>query len=206
MTYKQVKPFDTLKGGRTAGFCLRNVRLGYGIPALYDSAWTAWLKTQQHTGTPPSGVDVPVYFSYTASIDGIRKNWGHIGVRLKDGRFWSDGKVYPSISDYTSNFAPVYVGWGESVNNVRVIEGEEMYEGKTAEQWQRIANEWHAKYEDFADDRQVLVAKVAQLESRIAEITKALAIKDGEIERLKAQVGDSTKWQTFKALIKELIS
>lgn len=83
--------------------------------------WEAWLHTQQHTDPIPNGVDVPVFFSYTASIDGINKNWGHIGVRLKDGTFWSDGTIYPTISAYTANHSPRYVGWGESVNDVRVI-------------------------------------------------------------------------------------
>src|SRR5690606_19890865 len=56
------------------------------------------------------------------TIDGVRKNYGHIGVRYPDGRFWSDGSVYASVEEYERLRAPVFVGWGESVNDVRVIE------------------------------------------------------------------------------------
>lgn len=129
MSYSQVKKFDQRKAGKIKNFCLRNVRLGYGVPAKYDSAWEAWQNTEQHKNTDyPDGVEIPVYFSYTATIDGVRKNWGHIGVRLKDGKFWSDGVIYAGISAYTKNHAPKYVGWGESVNDTKVIKGEEMTE------------------------------------------------------------------------------
>lgn len=117
----QLIPFDPAKGGTTKNFCLANVCKGYGIPNLYPSAWEAWLHTQQHTEPIPSGLDVPVFFSYTATIDGITKNWGHIGVRLKDGRFWSDGIFYPSIKKYEISHLPRYVGWGESINNRQIL-------------------------------------------------------------------------------------
>ena len=41
---------------------------------------------------------------------------------------------------------------------------------------------------------------------QIDELSKALAIKDNEIAVLKAQVGDNSKWETFKALIRELFN
>lgn len=122
MSYSQVVPFDQSAGGHTPNFCLANVCAGYGIPNKYASAWQAWLNTEQHPlEQPPEGLDVPVFFSYTATIDGVNQNWGHIGVRLADGQFWSDGHLYPSIEAYTANHYPKYVGWGESINNVKVI-------------------------------------------------------------------------------------
>lgn len=121
----QVKPFNQSQGGTTPNLCLANVTRGYGIPNKYASAWEAWEHTQQHAGDAPAGLDVPVYFSYTATIDGINKNWGHIGVRLANGQFWSDGKVYASIQAYTASHSPKYAGWGESVNDVKVIQESE---------------------------------------------------------------------------------
>lgn len=121
MSFAQVKPFNQAQGGTTPNMCLANVTKGYGIPNRYASAWQAWENTQRHGGDAPGGLDVPVYFSYFATIDGQYKNWGHIGVRLTNGQFWSDGKVYSSIGAYTANHSPKYVGWGESVNNVTVI-------------------------------------------------------------------------------------
>jgi hypothetical protein len=91
-------------------------RKGFGINGKYPNAWSAWQHTQQHFGTPPSGVDVPVFFSY---IDAAH---GHIGVRLANGTFWSDGNTYESIADYQKRHTPRYVGWGESINDQRVLE------------------------------------------------------------------------------------
>lgn len=44
---------------------------------------------------------------------------------------------------------------------------EYMYKVKSAEQWYLEANAWHVKYEDFADDRRTLVAKVDELSKTV---------------------------------------
>lgn len=122
MGWKQVKSFEPSRGGTQSGMCLANVRKGYDIASKYADAWTAWLNTQQHTDRNYPAAYTPIYFSYTTTIDGVKKNYGHIGVRYPDGRFWSDGKVYGSVDEYERSKAPVFAGWGESVNGVRVIE------------------------------------------------------------------------------------
>lgn len=123
----QLIPFNQSKAGGVPKKCLENTRTGFvsadhpnGIPAKYGSAWEAWEHTQQHPGEPPLGLDVPVFFSY------IDEENGHIGVRLTSGSFWSDGVVYSSIPAYQANHLPIYVGWGESINDVKVIEEEEV--------------------------------------------------------------------------------
>jgi hypothetical protein len=126
MDYVQVKSFNTSKGGTTPNMCLANVTAGYGVPNLYGSAWEAWEHTQQHADrNVPTGVDVPLYYSYTATIDGSTQNYGHINVRLANGTVWSDGNIYASIDAYLAGHTPKFVGWGESVNNVAVIAGSE---------------------------------------------------------------------------------
>lgn len=112
--WNQVKAFDPAKGGSTPGYCLRNVRQGYGIWPLYSNAITAWEHTEQHTTPIPQGVDVPLFFSYRED--------GHIGVNLANGKFWSDGKTYDTLSAYLDNHEPKYLGWGESINKQRVLE------------------------------------------------------------------------------------
>lgn len=113
--YKQLKNFDQSKAGNVKGFCLRNVRLGYGIGSKYDSAWISWQNAPQFTSAIPTGVDVPVYFWWG--------KYGHIGVRLADGRFWSDGKIYSSLTAYrVTHPAVIYRGWSDEVNDVRVIQ------------------------------------------------------------------------------------
>ena len=126
MSWTQVRNFNSSIATKIKNLCLGNVQSGFSIPGKYPTAWQAWLHTQQHTDAIPTGVDVPVFFSYTANIDGVTDNYGHIGVRLADGRFWSDGNVYASIEAYTSTHSPKYVGWGESVNDVAVIKGGDM--------------------------------------------------------------------------------
>lgn len=117
MAYVQVKRFDQSKAGNTKGYCLRNVRLGYGIAAKYDSAWESWQNAPQNGGEIPTGVDVPVYFWYG--------RYGHIGVRLANGRFWSDGKIYSSLTVYRiTHPAVIYRGWSTEVNDVTVIKYE----------------------------------------------------------------------------------
>lgn len=121
--YKQLKGFNQSKGGSVKGMCLRNVRLGYGIAAKYDTAWDAWNNTQQMTGDIPTGVDVPLYYSYTTTINGVRKNYGHINVRLANGTVWSDGKIYSSLTSYRIFHPTVsYKGWSNAVNGVAVIQ------------------------------------------------------------------------------------
>lgn len=127
MNFIQAISFDTNKGGRIPNLCLDNVRRGYSISNKYGSAWEAWEHTQQHQDRNiPDGLDVPLYYSYTATIDGVTKNYGHINVRLSNGTVWSDGNIYASINAYTANHSPKFVGWGESVNDFKVLKGGNM--------------------------------------------------------------------------------
>lgn len=121
---KQLIPFNQSIAGNIHNFCLDNVRRGYGIDNNYASAWEAWEHTQQHTDPIPEGLDVPLFYSYTANIDGVTANYGHINVRLADGTVWSDGTIYPNLDAYLTNHWPKYVGWGESVNDFKIIETE----------------------------------------------------------------------------------
>lgn len=57
-----------------------------------------------------------------------------------------------------------------------------------------------------------VAAKIPVLTTQVDELVKVQSIKDGviegqkkEIESLKAQTGDNTKWETLKALIRELV-
>lgn len=114
--YKQIKDFNEHLAGTIRGYCLQNVRKGYGIAAKYPNATGAWNNTQQHRDTNiPAGVEVPLFYSW--------KTDGHINVRLANGKVWSDGTIYPNLAAYRITHPLVkYLGWGESVNGVRVIE------------------------------------------------------------------------------------
>lgn len=118
MNYKQLKPFNESAAGKVAGECLENVRLGYGIAAKYLNAWAAWEGTDQHTGTPPSEVAIPCFFSWEGASN------GHVGVSLANGQFWSDGAVYASIAAFETTHTPVYVGWSTSIDGAAVVEAQ----------------------------------------------------------------------------------
>lgn len=126
MNFDQVIPFSQSKGGKTPNLCLDNVSKGFGISGQheYNTAWEAWQHTQQHADSNvPAGVDVPLFYSYSATIDGVYANYGHVNVRLANGQVWSDGNLYASIAAYLVNHAPKFVGWGESLNNFEIIKG-----------------------------------------------------------------------------------
>lgn len=116
MSYKQVRAFDPKKAGSKVGYCLQNVRLGFGIAAKYANAITAWNNAQGHKDRNiPTGIDVPLFYSF--------KSDGHVNVRLANGKVWSDGNLYANLQDYTSKHPAVsYLGWGEILNGVRVIQ------------------------------------------------------------------------------------
>lgn len=114
--WRQIKPFNQITAGKVAGYCLQNVRKGFGINSKYPNAINAWYRTQQHRDKNiPMGVDVPLYYTYRTD--------GHINVRLANGQVWNDGRIWPNLTAYTLTHPLVrYQGWGESINDVRVIQ------------------------------------------------------------------------------------
>lgn len=109
MSWYQVVPFSLSKMGHTKNFCLRNVRLGYGIAGKYANAKQA-MNENKNKGTLhslssiPNNVTVPVF-----SSTGV---WGHVEVCI-NGTYYSDGvKVGKPGSNYQ---------WGEYLNGVRVV-------------------------------------------------------------------------------------
>lgn len=109
--------------GKTKGSCLKNTRVAASpdIPSKYATAHDAMTHSTVHSGTPPKGVWVPAFFDFWATIEGVYKNWGHVGWVSPTGLFYSDGVKYSSISAYDKAHAPVYRGWGETLNGVRVV-------------------------------------------------------------------------------------
>lgn len=127
--YKQMRAFNINKAGTQKYWCLQNVRLGYSIPARHQFAYEDWQKNIQHKDRKyPTGCAVPVYWSFWATLSGEYRNWGHIAVRLANGKIWTDGRYYNSVDEVTKNYLSngSYLGWGELVNNVRVVQPQEV--------------------------------------------------------------------------------
>jgi len=113
MAWKQVQPFDLSKMGTKPGLCLQNVRLAFGVPAKYYDAKAAMLAnknagTLHDISTLPKDVAVPVFVD-TASIN------EHVEA-ADCGTFYSDGKKV------TDPYNQVFFGWGEILNDVRIVE------------------------------------------------------------------------------------
>lgn len=107
--WKQDRSFSLAKMGKTKNFCLRNVRLAYGIGGKYANARQAMNEnankgTLHALSTIPTNVAVPVFTS--------AGTWGHVEV-CDRGTYYSDGvKVGKPNNSYK---------WGEFLNGVRIV-------------------------------------------------------------------------------------
>lgn len=112
-TVKQIIPFDLVKMGTEQGWCEKNVRLGYGLPAKLADAKADMEYNRDHgmlhpMDTLPKVGSVPVFVD-TPSVN------EHIEVSI-DGVLYSDGKKVENPASQK------YFGWGESCATVRVVE------------------------------------------------------------------------------------
>jgi uncharacterized coiled-coil protein SlyX len=115
-----VQPNLTVTG--QVGWCLAYARQVFGVPALYPTAWQAWLNTKyKHTDRNFPNVAVPVWFSYQTA--------GHVVVYVPNKGFYSSpyktGQAYyvgSSIADIELKYSCRFVGWSEDINNVRVAQ------------------------------------------------------------------------------------
>lgn len=111
-----------------AGWCLMHTRMVFDAPAVEASAWEAWQRAiGRHTGSHPTNVAVPVFFSHWGTYSGIYKNWGHT-VTYVPGRGYlsSPGSGYgaiwlPTIAAVERYFGAKYVGWATHISGVQVV-------------------------------------------------------------------------------------
>ena len=112
-TVKQIVPFDLSKMGTEPGWCEKNVRLGYGLPAKLADA-KADMEYNRDNGllhpmdTLPKKGAVPVFVDTPSANE-------HIEVSI-DGVLYSDGKKVDNPNSQK------YFGWGESCATFRVVE------------------------------------------------------------------------------------
>jgi LysM repeat protein len=116
MSWKQTRNFNIFSMGRKKGWCLQNVRLGFGIQSGHFASAKADMEYQKthgtfHTDNIPTNVAVPVY------IDSLSQ-YEHVLVS-DNGTYYSDGMHLTSL-----NGLKVF-GWGECCDNQRVVEWQE---------------------------------------------------------------------------------
>lgn len=108
------------------GECLVYVREVFNVPAKYGTAAAEWAEnTTKHAGVAaPLGVSVPVHFTVATNP------LGHVAVQAPDGSVWSDSVPSGSVAlhesiaaleKYYGNEGLRYIGWTETVNDVRVV-------------------------------------------------------------------------------------
>lgn len=114
MAFKQLLNFDVQKMGNRKGYCLMNVRLGFGInKGTYPSA-KADMEAQIAEGTfhrgelPPSNIAAPIYFDTSSPYEHVMAD--------DHGIYYSDKKRVASLVGWN------LLGWGEKCDGVRVVE------------------------------------------------------------------------------------
>lgn len=125
--YEQLVQPDLSVVGRLT-WCLEYARKVFKAPVVEPTAWKAWEATKyKHDHKNFPNVAVPVWFSYTDTLNGVTQNWGHVAVRLPNGQIYSSpmqsGKsnaVFNSVEALDKFLGSKYVGWSEDISNVRV--------------------------------------------------------------------------------------
>lgn len=114
MAFKQLLNFDVQKMGSTKGYCLMNVRLGFGIDkGTYPSA-KADMEAQKAEGTfhagelPPTNIAAPIYFDTSSQYEHVMAD--------DHGIYYSDKKRVATLVGWN------LLGWGEKCDGVRVVE------------------------------------------------------------------------------------
>lgn len=112
--YKQVRNFNPSKMGTKKGYCLQNCRIAFDpeIPPKYPDAKEAML-ANRNAGTLHSMDSLPLNCAVPVFAD-TPSEYEHVMV-CDRGVMYSDGYIVNS-----SNFN--YFGWGETLNDVRIVE------------------------------------------------------------------------------------
>jgi hypothetical protein len=104
------------------GYCLQLVTESFfGTPGGHNTARDAWdASGTKNASRDLPNVQVPVFFSWVGTIDGIRKDWGHVvtyfpgrGFLSSPGK-WTDGygnQWFASIDAVTRWFNAPYLGF-----------------------------------------------------------------------------------------------
>lgn len=112
MSYSQTLYFDVRKMGHELGMCEQNCRLGFGIKNGHFHSAKLDMEYQKahgtlHTSAIPTNVAVPVYLDTPSPYEHV--------VVSDHGIYYSDGRRLTSLSGFK------IFGWGECMDNVRVV-------------------------------------------------------------------------------------
>jgi len=125
MAYKQLKKPNVAVKTKALGWCLWWVQQAYGTPHLFPSASAQYKGAKlKHTGQPPKGVYVPVFFA----MKGVPE--GHVAISAPDGSIYSTSSPHSLTPVHHKNMQDLlnyyggkltYLGWSEDIGGVRVV-------------------------------------------------------------------------------------
>jgi len=119
------------------GQCLWLVEEAYNTPepytSMFQTARESWdASAFKHETNEMPGVPVPVYFSWTGTIDGVTKDWGDCRIFVPGrGVFgsplnWDDplGNAWVADLNEVERLIPgaKYLGWTEDISGFRVVD------------------------------------------------------------------------------------
>lgn len=119
--WKQVKSPNLNTKGQI-DWCLAYIQSAFGTAHTSPSAWSEWnnVVRKKHSGTPPKGVYVPIWFSGAGG-------YGHVAI-YKDGKVYSSpwkagttSAVLNSIAETERIYGVKYVGWSEDLAGSTII-------------------------------------------------------------------------------------
>ena len=113
MSWAQVRAFDPKRMGTKKGWCLQNVRLGFGIKSGTFPSAKADMESQLQHKTLHTLDCIPVNCAVPVYLDTSSK-YKHVVVD-DEGTWWSDG-VKTTAPKKSSVF-----GWGELCDGTRVV-------------------------------------------------------------------------------------
>jgi hypothetical protein len=198
MAWKQLRSVN-LNTTDNSGWCLRFVGNAFNTPnrphAHATAAWNG-AKKKHADRNFPAGVAVPVFFTWTGTIDGVKQNWGDVAIRLPDGRiFGSPMKGAGKTNRYDSSVdarakamggGAQYIGWTEDINGYDIVSyTPDPPPAKTYTE---------AQYNAVVKERDAERAKVATLNTQIQTLTKQLADNDkahlDALKKLQTEIDD----------------
>lgn len=139
MSYIQLVSPNLSVSGRS-GYCLEMQENVWGALHQYDYAEQAWNSSSadNHPLEPPPNVCVPLYWTYFDTADNAE--YGHVATWVPGRGVFSStfntaigSEWYPSVQAMTDRINKIprangrYLGWSEVISNVRVIQGEDMW-------------------------------------------------------------------------------
>lgn len=192
-------PYQSTKHG-TPGYGYFGKHAGYDYAVKEQKAYAPEAVTVINVWKGRENVDggniVEMKGKYTHRFLHMKSIGVKVGDKLKEGAVvgvtGNTGNVgYHLHHDTRKNGTAWNASYSNYIDWEKLIKGEEMYKGKSAKEWY--------------DSKEFYKKKLIAEQKNSFALTKLAKIKDNEISRLKAQVGDASAVEMIKQGLKQLL-